>query len=160
MAALASGKVPNRRKTGADVQAQELAPGPYPVGGASRTLFSCGGMVAAERDDSCWARVGKEQPFYNGFGKIDCRALRGLGNLMTVPVCGRLSRCNIVKECALSGRRDVRQEAAVQAAPEELIAAMEQEVQQCLESAVRSVNDAADGSWIAGRPSKPVFVKC
>ena len=35
-------------------------------------------------------------------------------------------------------------------APENLVVAMEQEMQQYLHSVMQAVNDAADGQWIAG----------
>lgn len=48
------------------------------------------------------------------------------------------------------GPRNVPEESAVQVAPEKLVAAMEQEMQQYLESVMQAVNDAPEGSWIAG----------
>ena len=50
----------------------------------------------------------------------------------------------------MSGPRNVREESAVQVAPEKLVAAMEQEMQQYLQSVMQAVNDAPDGAWIAG----------
>jgi hypothetical protein len=50
----------------------------------------------------------------------------------------------------MAGPQNVRRECAVQVAPEKLVAAMEQEMQQYLESVMQAVNDAPDGAWIAG----------
>jgi hypothetical protein len=44
----------------------------------------------------------------------------------------------------------VCEESAVRVAAEELVAAMEQEVQQYLQSVMQVVNDAPDGEWISG----------
>ena len=50
----------------------------------------------------------------------------------------------------MAGPRNVREESAVQVAPEKLVAAMEQEMRQYLQSVMQAVNDAPDGAWIAG----------
>lgn len=50
----------------------------------------------------------------------------------------------------MSGPLDVCEKSAVQVAPEKLVAVMEQEMQQYLESVMQAVNDAPDGAWIAG----------
>lgn len=50
----------------------------------------------------------------------------------------------------MAGRGNVPEESAVQVAPEKLVAAMEQEVRQYLQSVMEAVNDAPDGAWIAG----------
>ena len=50
----------------------------------------------------------------------------------------------------MSGSHNAPEESASRVAPEKLVAAMEQEVQQYLQSVMQSVNGAADGSWIAG----------
>jgi hypothetical protein len=39
---------------------------------------------------------------------------------------------------------------APQVAPEELVAAMQQQMQQYLRSVMQAVNSAADGQWLAG----------
>jgi len=48
------------------------------------------------------------------------------------------------------GSQNEREGCGTRVVPEELVAAMEQEVQQYLESVMEAVNDAPDGSWIAG----------
>ena len=50
----------------------------------------------------------------------------------------------------MAGPQNVPKESAVQVASEKLVAAMEQEMQQYLESVMQAVNDAPDGAWIAG----------
>jgi len=50
----------------------------------------------------------------------------------------------------MAGPQNMSEESAVQVAPEKLVAAMEQEMQQYLESVMQAVNDAPDGAWIAG----------
>jgi hypothetical protein len=50
----------------------------------------------------------------------------------------------------MAGPGNVCEESAVRVAAEELVAAMEQEVQQYLQSVMQVVNDAPDGEWISG----------
>lgn len=48
------------------------------------------------------------------------------------------------------GSRNEREGSGTQVAPKELVTAMEQEVQQYLQSVMQVVNDAPDGEWISG----------
>lgn len=50
----------------------------------------------------------------------------------------------------MAGSQNVPTESSVQVAPKELVTAMEQEVQQYLQSVMQVVNDAPDGEWISG----------
>ncbi|MEX0678614.1 MAG: hypothetical protein WD063_16155 [Pirellulales bacterium] len=50
----------------------------------------------------------------------------------------------------MAGPRNASEESASQGAPEKLVAAMEQEMQQYLQSVMQTVNNAPDGAWIAG----------
>ena len=50
----------------------------------------------------------------------------------------------------MAGSRNAPKEFASQVAPEELAAAMQQEMQQYLQSVMQAVNSAPDGAWIAG----------
>jgi hypothetical protein len=50
----------------------------------------------------------------------------------------------------MTGPWNAPEEPAFQVAPEKLVAAMEQEVQQYLQSVMQAVNGAPDGAWIAG----------
>jgi hypothetical protein len=50
----------------------------------------------------------------------------------------------------MAGPRNSAEESASQVAPEKLVAAMEREVQQYLQSVMQAVNNAPDGAWIAG----------
>ena len=48
------------------------------------------------------------------------------------------------------GPGNAAEESAPQVAPEKLVAAMDQEVQQYLQLVMQAVNNAPDGAWIAG----------
>jgi hypothetical protein len=50
----------------------------------------------------------------------------------------------------MSALRVSFEKSATQVAPEKLATAMEQELQQYLQSVMQAVNDAPDGAWIAG----------
>jgi hypothetical protein len=50
----------------------------------------------------------------------------------------------------MSALRNSSEKSAVQVAPENLVAAMEPEMQQYLQSVMQAVNEAPDGAWIAG----------
>ena len=50
----------------------------------------------------------------------------------------------------MAGPRNAPENSASQVAPEKLLAAMEREMQQYLQSVVQAVNEAPDGAWIAG----------
>jgi hypothetical protein len=50
----------------------------------------------------------------------------------------------------MSALRSLSEKSAVQGAPEKLVAAMEQEVEQYLRSVMQVVNEAPEGAWIAG----------
>ena len=50
----------------------------------------------------------------------------------------------------MAGSQNAREETVPQVAPEKFVAAMEQEVQQYLQSVMQAVNAAPDGAWIAG----------
>ena len=49
----------------------------------------------------------------------------------------------------MSVSQDAREGFASQVAPEELVAVMQQEMQQYLRSVMQAVNGASDGAWIA-----------
>ena len=50
----------------------------------------------------------------------------------------------------MSALRHSSEKCAVQVAPENLVAAMEPEIEQYLQSVMQAVNEAPDGAWIAG----------
>lgn len=50
----------------------------------------------------------------------------------------------------MSALRVSSEKSASQVAPENLVGALEQEMQQYLESVMQAVNEAPDGAWIAG----------
>ena len=50
----------------------------------------------------------------------------------------------------MSALRNSSEKCAVQVVPEDLVAAMEPEMQQYLQSVMQAVNEAPDGAWIAG----------
>jgi hypothetical protein len=50
----------------------------------------------------------------------------------------------------MSALRNLSEKSAVQVAPENLVTAMEPEMQQYLQSVMQAVNEAPDGAWIAG----------
>ena len=50
----------------------------------------------------------------------------------------------------MTGPHNALEESGCQVAPEKLVAAMEQEVQQYLQTVMQAVNNAPDGAWIAG----------
>jgi hypothetical protein len=50
----------------------------------------------------------------------------------------------------MSALRNSSEKCAVQVAPENLVAAMDPEMQQYLQSVMQAVNEAPDGAWIAG----------
>lgn len=50
----------------------------------------------------------------------------------------------------MSALRNSSEKSAVQVAPENLVTAMEPEMQQYLQSVMQAVNEAPEGAWIAG----------